>query len=510
MAGSFITYKTEGKYGWLSFIVIGLVAIDGGIYIQNWENEARNWPTAAALILKSEVKVHSDSDGNSYSPNIKYSYYVKEQKYIGENLYMGPTFQTSSRKSVKKQLRKYPEGRQVTVHYDPLLPSDAYLDLDSPSKLFFFCLGMIFLPAGIWLFTGVGKTLKGESFPEYFKILLIAGGVVGIILFVGLVGNFRFARWLPATLVLLSSLLIGLGTVYLSFLSLRFKRIMENIPTSKIATGAVGSNVEITGNIVGGPDSLTAPISGIPCSFYFVKIEHQDNEDKKAWATLGQFGVQPWFCVEDDSRGLALVFHEGAELHLNWTSKILSNDKAPSTPFPKVVESLQAQFPDQVLFRGLVSKGNVYRIHECVITPKDNVYIFGYAQSGAGFTRRHKAGLSPEDEQKARDKAVETREQALRWDSNQDGVIDDREMALAIETIAKEQGFQFIKEGFVPYFPRIKMVFEKGETAEQMFVLSNKGEKELVRGFKMDTVSNFATSGVVAVNSIVGFILLIL
>jgi hypothetical protein len=47
------------------------------------------------------------------------------------------------------------------------------------------------------------------------------------------------------------------------FKELKIKRTIQNIPTSKINTGAVGTDVEIKGNIIVEKDKLvTAPIFG--------------------------------------------------------------------------------------------------------------------------------------------------------------------------------------------------------------------------------------------------------
>ena len=66
---------------------------------------------------------------------------------------------------------------------------------------------------------------------------------------------------------------MGVVWFFRGFKELKIKRTIENIPTSKINTGAVGTDVEIKGNIIAEKDRFaTAPISGQQCAIYHIEI----------------------------------------------------------------------------------------------------------------------------------------------------------------------------------------------------------------------------------------------
>ncbi len=86
--------------------------------------------------------------------------------------------------------------------------------------------------------------------------------------------------------------LIGLGLgiyfFFAGFRELKSKRIIQNIPTSKINTGAVGTNVEVTGRIVCEKDQIVhAPISGRPCAFYSIEIQRWERNRSYRGSSLG-------------------------------------------------------------------------------------------------------------------------------------------------------------------------------------------------------------------------------
>ncbi len=68
--------------------------------------------------------------------------------------------------------------------------------------------------------------------------------------------------------------LIGMG-----FKQLRAKMQVEGIPTVKISTGAIGTNVEIKGMILTPKDNLIiGTVSEKPCAFYQITIEKMGSE----------------------------------------------------------------------------------------------------------------------------------------------------------------------------------------------------------------------------------------
>ena len=67
---------------------------------------------------------------------------------------------------------------------------------------------------------------------------------------------------------------MGVVWFFKGFKELKIKRTVQNIPTSKINTGAVGTDVEIKGNIIAEKERLvTALISGQQCAIYHIEIQ---------------------------------------------------------------------------------------------------------------------------------------------------------------------------------------------------------------------------------------------
>jgi hypothetical protein len=127
--------------------------------------------------------------------------------------------------------------------------------------------------------------------------------------------------------------LIGLGVgiyfFFAGFKELKSKRIIQNIPTSKINTGAVGTNVEVTGRIVCEKDQIvSAPISGRPCAFYSIEIQRWErNRNRRGtsignsshtgfnrghWVTVENFYSGKGFFIDDKSGANAMILAQGA------------------------------------------------------------------------------------------------------------------------------------------------------------------------------------------------------
>jgi hypothetical protein len=89
----------------------------------------KSWPTAPGVITRSDVH-QSKSDGKTmYSAEISYDFVVEGKLFSGDRITLnsGGT-STSSIKSVKKDLQKYPVDAAVTVYYDPELPNNSVLE----------------------------------------------------------------------------------------------------------------------------------------------------------------------------------------------------------------------------------------------------------------------------------------------------------------------------------------------------------------------------------------------
>jgi hypothetical protein len=128
--------------------------------------------------------------------------------------------------------------------------------------------------------------------------------------------------------------LVGLGLgiyfFFAGFRELKSKRIIQNIPTSKINTGAVGTNVEVTGRIICEKDQIVqAPISGRSCAFYSIEIQRWERNrsyrgsslgstrtgfNRGRWVTVESFYSGKGFFIDDSSGANAMVLANGAAI----------------------------------------------------------------------------------------------------------------------------------------------------------------------------------------------------
>ena len=81
------------------------------------EYKRKTWDTAIATVLESSVV-----ETGSMRPMVKYSYQVGNKTYVGSSGLQAPGFGNKARQYdvAMKLSRKYPKGRLISVHYNPL------------------------------------------------------------------------------------------------------------------------------------------------------------------------------------------------------------------------------------------------------------------------------------------------------------------------------------------------------------------------------------------------------
>ncbi|MEX2381767.1 MAG: LemA family protein, partial [Opitutales bacterium] len=112
------------------------------------------------------------------------------------------------------------------------------------------------------------------------------------------------------------SLLVGIITFFFGFRRVKFKRCMENLPTSP-TTGAAYGLAEFKG-VVDLPEHaelLKGPLSHQPCVQYHYKVQEKRGSGKKSkWVTVvDQHHRIPFLCRDGD--GAMVIDPAGAEIH---------------------------------------------------------------------------------------------------------------------------------------------------------------------------------------------------
>jgi len=121
---------------------------------------AREWHTTAAQIVRSEVGVHSSSDGTTYSIDITYRYTVDGKQYESKR-YDFDAFTSSSGRSGKEEVvAQYPAGSSTFCYYDPSNPSMAVLNRDFSLATLVGLFFLIFVLVGAGALYGGVRTLR--------------------------------------------------------------------------------------------------------------------------------------------------------------------------------------------------------------------------------------------------------------------------------------------------------------------------------------------------------------
>ena len=271
---------------------------------------------------------------------------------------------------------------------------------------------------------------------------------------------------------------MGVVWFFKGFKELKTKRTIQNIPTSKIETGAVGTNVEIKGNIVAEKEKMeTAPISGQQCALYHIEIQKElRRKNSTYWKTIDRFFSHEGFYVDDQSGANALVLVEGA--HINREGKtqdfyVNSNnfDEMPDL-LRKALTANQNKLKRFKLKKKSWLFSSKYRLLEWCFRPNEEVYVLGHAESGLRLHKIKKPKMKYFLQAK---KAIQKdKKLAARFDSNRDGQLDFNELERGAGILAQRLADKYSKEKLEELTPKTKLIFKK--LKPHPFIISNCSE----------------------------------
>jgi hypothetical protein len=153
-----------------------------------------------------------------------------------------------------------------------------------------------------------------------------------------------------------------------AFGELRKRRLIQNTPTARIRSMAMGM-VEISGQVVQGSSHL-APFSGRPCAYWEVDIATRRR--RNSWHVVHRNSSGNPFFVRDDT-GLALVYPHGAECTVR--------NQVEESCFGISVPACYAEYMDQkrLAFRH-VWRLSTLRFRERVLEEGQQIYVLGSAR----------------------------------------------------------------------------------------------------------------------------------
>lgn len=168
--------------------------------------------------------------------------------------------------------------------------------------------------------------------------------------------------------------LFGAGLLWSGFSALGRKRLVEDTPTSKIRSLAMG-RVEINGKVVpAGKDTVRAPLSGRDCVWYKYMIEELRSQGKSTkWVVIKSGSEGRKFHLKDET-GEVLVDPKGAEIDVPKTFE--ASSKWGKDPPAEVLSFLKSQ---KISFEGLLGMNKTMRYAEYAVKPGDALYVMGTA-----------------------------------------------------------------------------------------------------------------------------------
>jgi len=177
-------------------------------------------------------------------------------------------------------------------------------------------------------------------------------------------------------ILLYSSLgaMLGIGLFFSGFRQLRLRRLIENIPTSKIRSLAMGL-VEVFGEVIPAKNNIQkSPFSNKDCVFCYYTIEEYRHSGRHSqWVTIKQEKIMSDFFLKDDT-GLVLVDPNGANIDIPIDYEYSSSyGKDPPTSIKQFLKS------NNLSFEGFLRANKTMRYREYLIEPGDRLYIMGTA-----------------------------------------------------------------------------------------------------------------------------------
>ncbi len=142
-----------GKKVGIIFLIVGIVFVSVGYYLQKEAKKVEKWPSVKGVVVESKVVSHLDSESNQtmYAPAITYRFKVGNKEFTSSSYgFMNVSYSDSSK--AEKIVKAYPAGKEVTVYYNPENPYKAVLNKKSSF--------LVYIPQILgWVFVVIGGIL---------------------------------------------------------------------------------------------------------------------------------------------------------------------------------------------------------------------------------------------------------------------------------------------------------------------------------------------------------------
>lgn len=154
---NFVKFMTFG------FLSAGVALLAFGFWFVNTAKVSQSWPTVTGKVASSRVRSsHSKNSHRSYFVEVKYRYTVDGKEYSSKRYQLGSGSNHGNHgeaEAAEEELKKFPVGSDIVVHYDPLAPDSAVLNTEVDWGVYVpGILGFLSLALGLVLVKGLGTS----------------------------------------------------------------------------------------------------------------------------------------------------------------------------------------------------------------------------------------------------------------------------------------------------------------------------------------------------------------
>ena len=281
----------------------------------------------------------------------------------------------------------------------------------------------------------------------------------------------------------------GWGILFYGLRATKLRRKMQDTPTAKIMTAAIGSNVEIIGNVLCSPEEvIESPLTLNKCYAFVWDLQILKGFGKsKYWATIHHYYSTPILYLKDESGGIAALDIAACEFHEEEFDGTFEFDDATFSVPDAVKEIFNAKniFDTKETWGALQS--SKYRLREKIFHPHQRLYVLGTAHippiTETTFVKdkRKKFGI----------KQPNLIPQVLkRFDKNKDSILDKEESDALFEAIEKKLLEDYAQSGGSEYLKQSKIFFSEDKNFNLIFELNN---VFVSNRSKRETLSDFTT-----------------
>ena len=171
--------------------------------------------------------------------------------------------------------------------------------------------------------------------------------------------------------------ILGCALFVHGFVLWRRKRAIEDTPTAKVRSVALGA-AELEG-VARPKDPLVGPVSGLPCAWYRYRIERESHSgNRQEWTTVASGDSGDWPFYLEDETGRIRVDPKGA------TAEIPNQIHETN---PEISAPLAALLADRGIdcTSGWLGNRSGLRVSEARIDPGAHVFVYGVAQARHGM-----------------------------------------------------------------------------------------------------------------------------